>query len=86
MGGKRMPERMTSDMLDYPSLTHGFLHRPLVFFDGQMCQKRVDLRLGHLRGMPDAIEVDESLDPLAVGLFRAVAVVTGPQRLAQLIK
>jgi hypothetical protein len=40
-----------------------------------MSQESVDLRLGHFGGMAHVVEVDEPLDPVAVGLLGPAAVV-----------
>jgi hypothetical protein len=46
-----------------------------------MRQEGVDLRFGHLGGVADAMEVDEPLDPQAVRLLGAAAVMTRLQGL-----
>ena len=49
--------------------------------NGQMVQERGYLGLAHRFRMARAAEKDETLDPVHVGLFRARAVVTAPDRL-----
>jgi hypothetical protein len=51
-----------------------------------MGQERIDLRLGHVGWMPDVMEEDEPLDPLAIALFGPAAVVAGTQSLAEAIE
>jgi len=50
-----------------------------LLLDGQMGQKGVDLRLGHLGRMADVVEMDESLDPVAIGLLGPAAVTPSAQ-------
>jgi len=70
-----------------------------LFLDPEMRQEGVDLRLGHLGGMPDMLEEDEALDlpaprwlasrqagPMAVALVGPAAVVAGPQGFAETIQ
>ena len=56
-----------------------------LFFDRKMGQKRIDLRLGHLRRVPDVMEIDESSDPEAIGLLGSPAIMTGTQRLTEAV-
>ena len=74
-----MLEGMAGCSLDDP----GFADRIL---DGEMRQEGVDLRLGHLGGMPNLVEEDEALDPVAVALLGRSAVVAGAERLAEAIE
>ncbi len=57
-----------------------------VLLDGQMREKRVDLRLGHLRRVTHVMEVDESLDPMTIGLLGPLAVMARAERLAQTVE
>jgi len=59
---------------------------PVFLLGGQMRQEGVDLRLGHILGMADVVEVDEPLDPVDVGLFSSAAVVTGTQGVLHLVE
>jgi hypothetical protein len=47
-----------------------------------MRKESIDLRLSHFLRMPNVIKEDEALDPMAIGLFRAAAVMAGAERLA----
>jgi hypothetical protein len=49
-----------------------------------MGEKLIDLHLGHLDRMPLLMKEDEALDPMDIGLFSSVAVVTRPQCFADL--
>ena len=49
-----------------------------IVLHGKVGEKCVYFMFGHLRRMPEVVEVDEPLDPLAVGFFSPVAVVSGP--------
>jgi len=57
-----------------------------LLLNGQIGQKGVDFRFGHFGGMAHLVKEDVPLDPVAIGLFRAAAVVTGPQCFAHLVK
>ena len=48
-----------------------------------MGQKGVDLRLGHAGGMPDMMEENEALDPVAVALLGPAAVMAGTEGFTQ---
>ena len=50
-----------------------------LFIDGQVSEECVDLGLGHVGWMTDAVEADEAPDPEAVGLLSAPAVVARAQ-------
>jgi hypothetical protein len=61
----------------------GIDHRRL---DGQMGQERIDLRLSHFGWVAYVMEVNESLDPVPVGLLRATPIMPGPQGFAQAVQ
>jgi len=52
-----------------------------VAYRGKIIEKRRQLRLPHVARVPLAVEVDEALDPVHVGLFGPAAVVLAPDRL-----
>lgn len=51
-----------------------------------MRQEGIDLRLGHVGWMPDVMEEDEPLDPLAIALLGPAAVVAGSESVAEAIE
>ena len=57
-----------------------------VLLDRQMGQEGDDFGLGHLEGMPLAMEQDESLRPVDVGVLGADAVMQSPGGLADLVQ
>lgn len=53
---------------------------------GQGGKKRLDLRRAHVDRVALAVEQDEALDPVAIGLLGAQAVVTGADGRAHLVE
>ena len=57
-----------------------------VAVDGQVGQEAVDFNGSHLGGMAFAVEEDEALDPVNIGMFSADRVVSHPDSIAQIVE
>jgi hypothetical protein len=56
-----------------------------LLFYSKVGQKSVDLRFPHLGWVADVIKVDETLDPMAIGLLGSAAVMAGAESFVKLV-